>query len=239
MDGLEVDAHYRAGEEAVHDLGQAVDEASALDDLGEADRVEAAADENGDHPARQSVGLSIGVVGAEAVEKRVAQTVTDSTRPAGHRLVVPARCLKGGEHRRVGLMKGGELFQPGGQGRDPLLIRGDVTEPVAKSDHLFAELRCEVPEDVVFAGEVLVEGRARAAGLPSDQLDPSPMEADLGKYRERAGEDAPLCVAASLPDVGVVPEGRAPADARTIHPRQATHAVLTLHRAAPTIRRLI
>jgi hypothetical protein len=179
--------------------------------------VEAAADQDR-HQVADQRGGGRRVVGVEGPEEGGAGPVGDAGGPPGLGLVAPAGGLEPGEHRRPRFVQRHEPTDPLGEVRDAVAVRRHPLELVGVGDHVPAQLGGERPEHVVLAGEVLVEGRARAAGAGGDQLDAGLGEADLCEAVEGRAEDATPGVRAPHAHQRVAPEGRAPHGAR-VHGR--------------------
>ncbi len=210
----------RALEDAVEELGHTFDERLGAGVGGSLLGVEAAPDQHR-HQVVDQRGVVRCLVDPERAQQGQGRSVRDAARAAGLGLVVAAGGLERGEHRPPRLVQGheladplGEVLEAGGVGRDPF-------QPLGQRHHLLAEPAGQGPEHVVLAGEVLVEGGARAAGALGDQLDPGLGEAGLAEHLERGAEDAALRVGAALAHERVAPERWPPHHAR-IHRRNAT-----------------
>ena len=177
---------------------------------------------------RQQVGdeslVRRGLGQPEGAQERQTGPVGDATRSARLGLVSAGGRLVRREHRGPGLVELDELAQPVGEVRQPLGVGRHRTERVRLADHRLRELGGERPEDVVLAGEVLVEGGARAARAFGDQLHSGFGVAVLGEHLERGAEDATLGVGAPLTDQRVAAERGAASDTG-VHRANATHGV--------------
>ncbi len=211
-------------EQPVDDVCEAVDEALVLDRAGRCHGlpVEAAADQDGGHPAGQGL-VAAAVAAAEGPQQRGVESGAERGGLLGKRFVVTAGGLEGGEDRRVALVETGEVVDPGHQPLDALGVGADRLEALSQVDQLAAQLPRQLPEHVVLAGEVLVEGRARAPRSLGDQLDPSLAESHLGEDFERGLQDAPLGLRATFADQRVAAERPASGRGRPVRRRHVTH----------------
>ena len=131
--------------------------------------------------------------------------------------------------RRQGIVAvGGELvsvedrFVPGvdlAVARDPLpqprparRVRADGVERFGRRAQLAGDLSHEVPEHVLLAGKVLIEGHARAASERRDPLDAAPVVPLLAERPERGVEDPLLRSLPPRPDLRVVGKRGPPSD---------------------------
>ncbi len=208
----DVDALDRALQDPMEQLGDARDQRPRAGPRRQLLGVEAAPDHH-----RHEVGgqrrVPARVGDAERAQQRHAGAVGDVGRPLGPGLLVAARRLVRGEHGGPGGMQVHELADPGGQVVEAGGVRRHQAEPLGQRHHLAAQAAGQRPEHLVLAGEVLVEGRARAAGSLGDRLDPCLREAHLGEDLQGRAQDATLGVTAPLADERVGTEGRSPHDA--------------------------
>ena len=91
-------------------------------------------------------------------------------------------------------------------------VGGQRIQRLGRRAHLPGDLAGEVPEHVLLAGEVLVEGHARAASELGDPVDAAAVVALLTEGTQRGVEDALLRPLPPGPDPGVVGEGGAAHD---------------------------
>src|SRR5205823_12651587 len=83
-------------------------------------------------------------------------------------------------------------------------VRADGVERFGRRAQLAGDLPHEVPEHVLLAGEVLIEGHARAASERRDPLDAAPVIALVAERPERGVEDSLLRALPPRPDLRVV-----------------------------------
>ena len=135
---------------------------------------------------------------------------TGADRSAGDRLVALGRRLKGLVDGLIALVDLAVAGHPAAQRRPAVAVRTDRPEGFGRRVHLAGDLAREVPEHVLLAGEVLVEGHPGAPGDLGDAVDAAPVVADLAEDLEGGVEDPLLGALAASPDVGVVRERGAP-----------------------------
>src|SRR5205823_105237 len=95
----------------------------------------------------------------------------------------------------------------------PVEFRRERIQHLGRRAQLAGDLLGEMPEDVLLAGEVLVEGDARAGSELRDPLDAAAVVSLLTEGLQRGVEDALLRPLPPGPDLGIVGE-RSPANHR-------------------------
>ena len=216
----DVDAVDRAGEQAVDELGQTPSTSGwRLMPLGRLLGVEAAADEHGDHAGGEPLccGASRGST-PKARSRAAPGAVADVARaraswPSWSRLAA-WNAANTGAYASWRAMN--SSIQPV-RWATPAASGVTGSSCSASATISLAELAGQRPEDVVLAGEVLVERGPRAAGLLGDQLDPGLVEPGPREHLEGGAEDAALGVGAPLAHERVAAERRPPHDAG-VHP---------------------
>ncbi len=240
---VHVDLGLQAEQRAVHDVGEGVADAlgrvgrrgrrpeDAGDVVGPGQALQEQLDHRVELAGRQGRG---GQPGPDEGHDALA----GADRSAGDRLVALRRRLEGLVDGLVALV---DLAAPGHEAADggpAVEVGGDRPEGLGRGAHLPGDLRRQVPEHVLLAGEVLVEGDPRAAGDGGDAVDAAAVVADLAEDLQGGVEDPLLGPLAPGADVGVVRERGAPDHGRRPVSRRAVRRVRPPRSSARRRRRL-
>jgi hypothetical protein len=135
----------------------------------------------------------------------------------GGRGLVPRGRLERHQQRLVVGAQVDDAVEPVAQVGQPAVVWPDLPQVVGEVVHGVCHAPRQLPEDVLLAGEVLVEGGARAAGGLGDELDAGVVEAVLAEHDEGGVEDLAPRGGPSLADQRTVPERRPPDHIWAIH----------------------
>lgn len=130
----------------------------------------------------------------------------------GRRSPAHARCARVG--RRPWMPGGSSLNSP------------DCAETVCHGADRDGKITRQMPEDILLAGEILVERRPGAAGDLGDQFHAGVVETTGTEHLERGSEDGSLGDGAAFADQRAVAERRASSDLHCRNPIGADFSLL-------------
>ncbi len=131
---------------------------------------------------------------------------------AGHHGIAGHRRLERDEDRFVRVVDLRVALEPAMEGLPPGQVAGDGLQGLGRLVEPPGHPSGEVAEEVLLAGEVLVERRPRAPRQLGDALDPALLVTDLAEHLQGRLEDAHLGLVAPLADHRAVGEGGATDD---------------------------